>query len=143
MAYQLDKYLFSHAGISTVWLKNVGYDNTQSIVEFINDLWHHKPRAFDFADNGYGHSDPYGNDTYQTPLWIRPRSLMRAAVSLKKQYVQIVGHTAVKQIDPGKATGGRYYFIDCFDNIAQYIQLQENNNKYTLQIKQLPDGNNE
>jgi hypothetical protein len=142
MAYQLDKYLFTHAGISREWLIHHGWDGAP-IADYVNDLWTYKPLAFNFADTAYGHSDPYGDDTWQTPLWIRPRSLMRAAKSLKKEYTQIVGHTAVKQIDAGKATGGRYYFIDCFDHIAQYLQLQENNNKYTIQIKQLPNGNNE
>ena len=40
---------------------------------------------------------------------------------LKKDYIQIVGHTQVRKIDiEGKATGGRYYFIDAID-IGQYL----------------------
>ena len=35
---------------------------------------------------------------------------------LKKDYIQIAGHTQVRYIDiKGKATGGRYYFIDALD----------------------------
>jgi hypothetical protein len=33
--------------------------------------------------------------------------------TLRNQVIQVVGHTTRKQIDiEGKATGGRYYFID-------------------------------
>jgi hypothetical protein len=121
MAYRCDDLVFSHAGITPEFLLNNGWDK-QDIVEFINDLWHFQPYKFKFADNGYGHSDPYGDDTFQTPIWIRPRSLMKACKEVKKTMIQVVGHTAVKEIDAkGKSTGGRYYFIDCLDNVPQYL----------------------
>ena len=92
------------------------------MVEFVNELWLYKPHKFKFADNGYGHSDPYGDDEFQGPLWIRPKSLMKACQDIKKTMIQVVGHTAVKEIDAkGKTTGGRYYFIDCFDNTPEYL----------------------
>jgi hypothetical protein len=41
---------------------------------------------------------------------------------LKKDYIQVVGHTAVEKIDiKGKSTGGRYYFIDTFDTSNQFL----------------------
>jgi hypothetical protein len=123
MVYQYDDLLFSHAGISPEWLKKCGWDG-RDVVEFINDIWYFQPYKFKFADNGYGHSDPYGDDTYQTPIWIRPKSLMKVLKqhSMKKQYIQVVGHTSVNEIDAkGKATGGRYYFIDVLDNQPQYL----------------------
>jgi hypothetical protein len=41
---------------------------------------------------------------------------------LKRRYVQVVGHTQVKEIDTkGHATGGRYYFIDCLPTSGQYM----------------------
>jgi len=49
---------------------------------------------------------------------------------------QIVGHTAVKQIDPGKSTGGRYYFIDTLDNaIPQYLCIRTEDNEHIIQIE--------
>ena len=40
---------------------------------------------------------------------------------LKTDYIQIAGHTQVRKIDiEGKATGGRYYFIDAIDE-HQYL----------------------
>jgi hypothetical protein len=47
---------------------------------------------------------------------------MKACQDVKKTMIQVVGHTVVKQIDDkGKATGGRYYFIDCLDNTPEYL----------------------
>lgn len=120
MAYQYTEYLFTHAGVSEEFLKEQGHQG-EPIEEFLNDLWIHRPQAFQF--NG---TDPYGDNTYQTPIWIRPKSLMRASQELKKKYIQIVGHTAVKSIDiKGKATGGRYYFIDTQDRIDDFLVLED------------------
>ena len=121
MAFQHDDLLFSHAGISPEFLIDCKY-NSGNIVDTINDLWNYKPLIFNFADTGWGHSDPYGDNTYQTPIWIRPKSLMKAGKSIKKQFIQVVGHTKVKEIDAkGKATGGRYYFIDCLNTSGEYL----------------------
>ena len=121
IAYGVDDLVFSHAGITPEFLLKNGWGD-QGIVEFINDLWYYQPHKFKFADNGYGHSDPYGDDEFQGPLWIRPKSLMKACQEVKKTMIQVVGHTAVKQIDAkGKATGGRYYFIDCLDYTPEYL----------------------
>ena len=120
MAYGVDDLVFSHAGITPEFLFKNGWGE-QGIVEFINDLWHYRPHKFKFADNG-GHSDPYGDDEFQGPLWIRPKSLMKACQEVKKTMIQVVGHTAVKEIDAkGKTTGGRYYFIDCLDYTPEYL----------------------
>ncbi len=106
--------------------KSKDKDIEEDVVEFINELWLYRPHKFKFADNGYGHSDPYGDDTFQTPLWIRPKSLMEACQDVKKTMIQVVGHTAVKQIDAkGKATGGRYYFIDCLDYTPEYLVYED------------------
>jgi hypothetical protein len=123
MAFQYDDLVFSHAGISPEFLANCKHDSG-NIVDTVNDLWLYKPLMFNFTDTGWGHSDPYGDDTYQTPIWIRPKSLMKVGKSIKKQFIQVVGHTKVEQIDPGKATGGRYYFIDCLDTSGEYLTYE-------------------
>ena len=120
IAFRYDDLVFSHAGVSPEFLLNNKWGE-QDMVEFLNDLWYFQPHKFKFADNGYGHSDPYGDDTFQGPLWIRPKSLMKACQDIKKTMIQIVGHTEVKQIDPGKSTGGRYYFIDCLGTSKEYL----------------------
>lgn len=133
MAYSFDGFLFTHAGVSPVFMDEVfGSDgwSKERIADDLNELFRYKPKAFEF--NGF---DPYGDDEYQTPIWIRPRSLMSSNSNhkngLKKDYIQIVGHTKVNQIDiKGKATGGRYYFIDALGTSKEYLIIQ--NNKFSV-----------
>ena len=126
MAFKYDDLVFSHAGISPEWLESNGWDG-EDMVGFVNDLWHHQPRKFRFVDKGYGQSNHYGDNTFQTPIWIRPKSLMKACKDIKKTMIQVVGHTEVSVIDSkGRATGGRYYFIDCLETSQEYL-IYENN----------------
>jgi len=131
MAYQMDKFLFTHAGVSPEFMDQVfGRDgwNRDKVVEDLNELFRYKPKAFDF--NGF---DPYGDNTYQTPIWIRPGSLMasnkRHPKGLKNDYIQVVGHTGMKKLDiegSNKTTGGRYYFIDTMDTSGEYLIIEDN-----------------
>ena len=118
MCYQLDNILCSHAGIGYNWLVEQEKYESGSIADFVNDVWNYKPIRFMF----YGF-DPYGDNKTQTPIWIRPASLLSGnkETFLKTDYIQIAGHTQVHKIDiKGKATGGRYYFIDAIDE-RQYL----------------------
>jgi hypothetical protein len=131
MAYGFDKYLFTHAGVSPVFMDEVFGENDWSIdniVVDLNELFRYKPMAFEF--NGF---DAYGDNTTQTPIWIRPRSLMSAnkkhKKSLRKDYIQIVGHTQMRRLDisgSDKFTGGRYYFIDTMETSGEYLIIENN-----------------
>jgi len=131
MAYSFDKYLFTHAGVSPVFMDEAFGENgwsKETIVEDLNELFKHKPRAFDF--NGF---EPTGDNTTQTPIWIRPRSLMSAnkkhSKGLKNNYIQIVGHTQMKRLSielSKQFTGGKYYFIDTMETTGQYLVCQDN-----------------
>jgi hypothetical protein len=132
MAYGFGEFLFTHAGVSPVFMDQVFGENdwsVESVVVDLNELFRYKPKAFEF--NGF---DAYGDNTTQTPIWIRPRSLMSAnkkhKKSLRKDYIQIVGHTGMKRIDidgSDKFTGGRYYFIDTMETSGDYLVIQDNN----------------
>jgi predicted MPP superfamily phosphohydrolase len=132
MAYGFENYLFTHAGVSPVFMDQVFGENdwsVESVVVDLNELFRYKPMSFEF--NGF---DAYGDNTTQTPIWIRPRSLMSAnkkhKKSLRKDYIQIVGHTGMKRIDisgSDKFTGGRYYFIDTMETSGEYLVIQDNN----------------
>lgn len=120
MCYEMDGILCSHAGIGHDWLvyQNEYTQESGKISDFVNDLWKYKPKVFMF----YG-VDSYGDNTTQTPIWIRPKSLMSGnkKTFLKEQYIQIVGHTGFDRIDiKGKSTGGRYFFIDSL-HVGQYL----------------------
>jgi len=131
MAYGFDNFLFTHAGVSPVFMDEVFGENgwnIENVVVDLNELFRYKPRAFDF--NGFESS---GDNTTQTPIWIRPRSLMSAnkkhPKGLKNDYIQIVGHTAMRRIDlegSDKFTGGRYYFIDTMEISGNYLVIQDN-----------------
>jgi hypothetical protein len=131
MAYGFGDYIFTHAGVSPVFMDQVfGPDDwsKESVVVDLNELFKYKPKAFEF--NGF---DSYGDSPTQTPIWIRPGSLMSAnkkhKKSLKKDYIQIVGHTQMKKLDlegSDRFAGSRYYFIDTMDTSGQYLIIEDN-----------------
>lgn len=135
MAYQMGEYLFTHAGVSSKFMDNVfgkGDWKTETIAEQLNELFKHKPRTFEFGmavDMNAGWMlDPSGDNEDQSPIWIRPRSLMRVnRNTLRKEVVQVVGHTQVREIDvEAHSTGSRYWFIDCLDTSGQYMVINDN-----------------
>ena len=72
--------------------------------------------------------DGYGGDEFQSPLWIRPLQLQRANIKtfLKKEYIQIVGHTTQNKLDlSGKTTGGKYIYIDTMPCGEYLIEIDE------------------
>jgi predicted phosphodiesterase len=120
LAYQFDDFLVTHAGVSSEWLNDtiVMWD-VPNLAMYLNDLFKYQPLKIGYrsykqiGDQVYG-TGGYGDETFQGPIWIRPKSLMKANYdTLRKQIIQVVGHTGQNQIDiEGKSTGGRYYFID-------------------------------
>ena len=122
MAYGMNGCIFSHAGVSSDWLKIHGYDNESNLIDWINDMWKYKPNVFGFAGR-----DPYGDSNISSPIWIRPHSLQKAnRDTLRDQFIQVVGHTTQGKIDTeGKSTGGRYYYIDTLGTSGEYMILEQ------------------
>jgi hypothetical protein len=134
-AYQSGEFVFSHAGFSSVWLDDIveGWD-VSNMVDKVNELLQYQPglityRSFKMInETEWIGARGYGEETFQGPLWIRPKALMNANYdTLRTQIIQVVGHTTRKQIDiEGKATGGRYYFIDTLEyNQGQYLVVTD------------------
>ena len=120
LAYQFDDILVTHAGVSSVWCDDILDEwKLETLVDQLNELFKYQPTKVGYrsykqvGDTVYG-SGGFGGETFQGPIWIRPRALMEAnRDTLRTQIRQVVGHTGQTQIDiEGKATGGRYYFID-------------------------------
>jgi len=120
IAYKLDDLIFTHAGISPIWLDNTfGWNgwNKGDVIEKLNDLYKFRPIAFNFSHGGFSGT---GDSTDQGPLWIRPRSLMKSNSGdngFKKNFIQIVGHTIQNDIFSSfktseKSMGGKYYVVD-------------------------------
>ena len=134
MAYLFDDVLCSHAGVGMEWveshfkdIKITDLESVSTLVEAINDHFKFKPYIFEFA--GY---NPYGDSTSQTPIWIRPGSLMKTnkGTILNETVRQVVGHTHVKSIpDMLKAValnaGNKYFMIDALDTSAGYLICQD------------------
>lgn len=84
IAYFFEKngktYLCSHAGITKTFLEDYCPD-----VFHINLYWEEHRKDF-----GHKPGSPYGDDVYQSPLWVRPNSLILDAVP---GFTQVVGHT--------------------------------------------------
>jgi len=127
MCYQMGIFIFSHAGISKTWLENQKWNGEEFVTDYVNDLWKYKPNAFKFAG-----LDPYGDDIYSSPIWIRPTSLQYANRNdFKDKYIQVVGHTQQGQIDrKGKSTGGRYYYIDTLGTSGEYMIIDNGEIKF-------------
>lgn len=131
MAYSIDNILFTHAGVSKIWIDNLieqgifnkyPDNNAKSIANWTNDMWYYKPLVFKFTG-----TEPTGDNQCQTPIWIRPRSLMKGANVYKKDIIQVVGHTQQNQIDiKGKSTGSRYFFIDTLGTSGEYLIIDNN-----------------
>ena len=127
IAYLLDDVLFTHAGVSPIWMDDTFYRQVKqgwskdTIAEDLNKLYKFKPTLFNFNHLGW---DPSGDSVEQGPLWIRPRSLMKSNKGdngLKKHFRQVVGHTQVKNIFDSftaseKAMGSRYYLVDAMED---------------------------
>ena len=133
-AYQVGEFVFTHAGLSSEWLDDsIEGWNVDNVVEKVNELFQYQPGKIAYrsykqvGDQVYG-AQGYGNEAFQGPIWIRPSALMTAnKKTLRKKIIQVVGHTPQDNIDiEGKATGGRYYFIDTLEyNQGQYLIVKD------------------
>lgn len=112
-----DKYLFSHAGVTKTWCTNNEVD-LNNLEQSINDLFKFKPNSFKFTmgDN----FDNSGDDICQTPVWVRPMSLMKDKLD---GFTFVVGHTTVKQIDVSKASEYNLIMIDALGTSGEYLEI--------------------
>lgn len=86
------KTIFSHAGVSTVWMEKVAK------ITSIYDINSMEPdKKFGFTSNRF--SDYCGESPTQPPTWIRPRTLATCNV---EGYDQVVGHTPQEGISKMK-----------------------------------------
>jgi len=134
VAYRMGEFVFSHAGISSEWLDDTVMDWTEkNMVDKINELFKYTPLALDYRSYRMLNSTEvigsggYGNESYQGPMWIRPKALMSVNKdTLRKKIIQVVGHTYQNEIDKeGKATGGRYYFVDVQETSQEYMIITD------------------
>ena len=96
------KTIFSHAGVSTIWLDKTIRPYLEPIITYSSSpithevlLWHinalEPDEKFSFIPGNL--FDMYGDSVTQSCVWIRPTSLAKCMVD---GYTQVVGHTPVK-----------------------------------------------
>lgn len=103
----INKILFSHAGVSNVWLQ----DNNIKNLEDINNI----SSILDLNSLRFTGCNMYGDDITNGPVWIRPHSLLKA---MPEGWFQIVGHTQT-----GKPL--EYPNLLVVDTLPNYYIVQE------------------
>jgi len=117
MAYVNGDFLFTHAGVTKTWCENNGIEVSKDtdVSHDINELFFFKPSAFQFK-SGKNHS-AYGDDITQSPIWVRPQSLLQDQINW---YIQVVGHTVQDKVND-------YFGIILIDTIdvGQYLSITD------------------
>lgn len=132
--------IFSHAGLSKYWLKltKIKYNTLDDLSYKVNNILTDSPQWLDFAylkpknkSLTTLYPDPYGENIYQTPLWVRPNSLC-SNDSVIKNTIQVVGHTHQKGIFIRELTkfNSKVIFTDVYDTVNETIIINIKDNKY-------------
>jgi predicted MPP superfamily phosphohydrolase len=115
MCYQYSSYFFSHAGLTKTWSNNNDID-MNNLEDSVNELFRNDITKFKFT---MGDNDSYGgNDITQTPIWVRPQSLVKDMVD---DIICIVGHTQVKGVTVMEEDN--LILIDCLGTSDEYLVL--------------------
>lgn len=119
LSFIYDDIIATHAGISKYWLKEVAFLTEPQYVKFGNF-----PTCYlDWnCIKGY---NGYGDTISQSPIWIRPASLLQDKID---GYRQIVGHTKLKM--PYNKDG-----IWFNDQMPEYYIIYDSNKPYEEQIE--------
>jgi len=118
MCFVQDKFLFIHAGVTNTWVRE-SLGNDVDLEKNINELFNFQPRFFKFT-SGKSHS-PYGDDICQTPIWVRPKSLLSDAV---EGFIQVVGHTTQDKILVNNHHS--LILIDTLGTSEEYLVIENN-----------------
>ncbi len=115
MVHIHEKFLFCHAGLTKTWLKNTGHED-EPIEDYINDLFFYQPKHFRFKAGS--NASEIGDDITQSPIWVRPGSLVRDSV---EGFVQVVGHTPQSRL----RINPEHIFIDTLGTSGEYLFIQD------------------
>lgn len=128
VCYTFDKYVCTHAGITENWyikyFETKEYSSLKEIEDNINNLWKTDKRAFSFWANAKMF-DTYGTSPEQSPLWVRPQTLLPYNLFYdEKEYkaagkgptaIQLVGHTKPATKEPMNASKIGVVFCDVLE----------------------------
>lgn len=121
LCYKIGNYLFSHAGVSQVWLDDiskygVGYEKMimQNYKGWTTD------ELSDIVAFYYNDWSCYGNNEHQGCTWIRPQALDKCAI---EGYNQVVGHTQVGEISSVEMKNGMQLWLTDNQRKSEYLTL--------------------
>lgn len=115
MCYVHENFLFSHAGVTKTWCANNNID-LSNVEDSINDLFIYKPGTFEFSSGDQ--MDKQGNETCQSPIWVRPPSLREDMIG---GFRPVVGHTCV----PNIVVEEKLIQIDTLGESGEYLQIAD------------------
>ncbi len=118
ICHTVGQFLFVHAGITKTWFRHAlgreAFDSGSELEQAMWQLFLRQPHQFGFLPGP--RRDPYGEEPCQSPLWVRPRSLLSDAL---EGFVQVVGHT----VQPAIRFEETAIFIDALGTARQYVQI--------------------
>ena len=106
-------FLFVHAGITRTWASNHPID-LRNIQQSVNELFRVNPNAFGFTPGE--EYEPSGDETCQSPLWVRPQSLLKDRI---EGYKQVAGHTPQDKL----VLAEDIVLIDTLGGSGEYLQI--------------------
>ena len=120
-AYQIDNYLWTHAGVSYNWYESEllpvliesGLDKEEYILaDQLNILFEQKKDVLTMVGQSRGGWNKFGGIFWadKSETWFSPL----------QGYHQIVGHTVIKDIEHRKVKNGSYTYVDTGDNYSKY-----------------------
>jgi predicted MPP superfamily phosphohydrolase len=113
MCFIWKNIIFTHAGVTKTWC-NTNLIQKEFLEQSINDLFKYKPNAFRFTSGK--NRDQYGDDICQTPIWVRPNSLLVDGID---DYIQVVGHTVQDKL----VVTNNVILIDTLGTSGEYLQI--------------------
>lgn len=115
-----NKYLWTHAGVTSGWLKEVKkevFDERYRFFEIIKDYKDAEidvflNKLFEIRNSNLFQVDAYsgGVDLWAGPIWVRPTVLNTYSI---EGINQIVGHTPQNSIRIENIKEVKHYFVDC------------------------------
>lgn len=119
VAYAIgDSALVTHAGVTRPWYeKHIGSyqgEPVAAVADKINALWNTDKQSFAFdTSNPY---DCYGESPVQSPLWIRPWTLVEHNLFAATAYAQIFGHTQMSDLS---LVDTKLICVDCLGSVTR------------------------
>jgi predicted MPP superfamily phosphohydrolase len=117
--YKYKDLIFSHAGITKYWLKNVAKTNLEALEENKINL---DLLDFNFIKGG----DPTGDSISQSLIWVRPKSLY---INKLDKYTFIVGHTPTASQNV-EIINDKIILCDCLPQGYLVVEVDKNNYKF-------------